>query len=158
LRVIPDQGCGGAFFIDARVVAVLLQQYTVFFLDANSGVPLYVQLQQQLRQRILSGQLQHGAQLPSVRDLSAELHINPLTVTKVYQILEREGFVETRRGIGTYVSPQSPVLRMDARRQQLDPAVDQLVAEAVHLGVGEGEVQALLSEKFRKLNRKAQIP
>jgi GntR family transcriptional regulator len=128
----------------------------VFFLDANSGVPLYVQLQQQLRQRILSGQLPHGSQLPSVRDLSSELHINPLTVTKVYQMLERDGFIETRRGIGTYVSPQSPVLKMDARRLQLAPAVDQLVAEAVHLGVGEGDIQALLSERFRKLNRKAQ--
>jgi GntR family transcriptional regulator len=130
----------------------------VFFLDANSGIPLYVQLQQQLRQRILSGQLQHGAQLPSVRDLSEELHINPLTAAKVYQILEREGFVETRRGIGTYVSPQPPVLRMDARRQQLAPAVDQLVAGAVHLGVAEGEVQALISDKFRRLNRKPQVP
>jgi GntR family transcriptional regulator len=141
---------------DAGVRAVLLQQHTVFFLDANSGVPLYVQLQQQLRQRILSGQLRHGSQLPSVRDLSSELHVNPLTVTKVYQILEREGFVETRRGIGTYVSPQTPVLKMDARRQQLAPSVDQLVAEAVHLGVCEDEIHALLSEKFRKLSRKAQ--
>jgi GntR family transcriptional regulator len=61
---------------------------TVFFLNPNSGVPLYVQLQHQLQQRILSGQLKHGAQLPSVRELSAELHINLLTVTKVYQILE----------------------------------------------------------------------
>lgn len=142
------------FLFDANNYAVLRQQHTVFFLDPNSGVPLYVQLQQQLRQRILSGQLQHGSQLPSVRDLSSELHINPLTVTKVYQILEREGFVETRRGIGTYVSPQSPVLKMDERRQQLCPTMDQLVAEAVHLGIGEDDIQALLSERFRKFSRK----
>lgn len=130
----------------------------MFFLDANSGVPLYVQLQQQIRQRIASGQLEHGAQLPSVRDLSAELHVNPLTVAKVYQLLERDGFVETRRGIGTYVSPRPPVLRIDARRQQVGPAVDQLVAEATHLGLGEDEIQALVSESFRKLNRKSHNP
>ena len=129
----------------------------MFFLDANSGIPLYVQLQQQIRQRILSGQLQHGVQLPSVRDLSAELHINPLTVAKVYQILEREGFVETRRGIGTYVSPRPPVLKLEARRQQIGPTVEQLVAEAIHLGIEESEIQALLSERFRRLNRKAQV-
>ena len=76
-----------------RRSTVLLYYYTVFFLNPNSGVPLYVQLQQQIQQRILSGQIQHGAQLPSVRELSAELHINLLTVTKVYQNLEREGFV-----------------------------------------------------------------
>lgn len=143
---------------DERVITVLLQQYTVFLLNPNSGVPLYVQLQQQIRQRILSGQLEPGAQLSSVRDLSAELHVNPLTVAKVYQLLERDGFVETRRGIGTYVSPRPAVLRMDARRQQVGPAVDQLVAEATHLGLGADEINALISERFRKLNRKAQIP
>ena len=127
---------------------------TVFFLNPNSGIPLYVQLQQQLQQRILSGQLHRGDQLPSVRDLSAELHINPLTVTKVYQILEREGFVETRRGLGTYVAHESPVLKIDARRRQIGPALEQLVAEALHLGLGEKEIQALLSEKFRQFKTK----
>lgn len=126
----------------------------MYFLNPNSGVPLYVQLQQQLRQRILAGQLLHGAQLPSVRDFSAELGINPLTVTKVYQILEREGFVETRRGLGTYVSHQSPALKIEARRRQVSPALDQLVAEAMHLGLGEKEIQALLSEKFRQFKLK----
>jgi GntR family transcriptional regulator len=126
----------------------------VFFLNPSSGVPLYVQLQQQLQQRILAGQLIHGEQLPSVRDFSAEMGINPLTVAKVYQILEREGFVETRRGLGTYVSHQSPALKMDARRRQIGPALDQLVAEAMHLGLGEKEIQALLSEKFRQFKPK----
>jgi GntR family transcriptional regulator len=125
----------------------------VFFLSPNSGIPLYVQLQQQMRQRIQSGQLPHGAQLPSVRDLSAELHINPLTVAKVYQFLEREGFVETKRGIGTYVSARPALFKRDAQIRQIEPALDQLVAAATHLGLGEAEIQALLSERFRKLNR-----
>ncbi len=129
----------------------------MFLLNPNSGVPLYVQLQQQLQQRILSGQIHHGAQLPSVRELSAELHINPLTVTKVYQILEREGFVETKRGIGTYVSHQSPGLKMEARRAQIAPAIEQLVVEALHLGLSENEIQALLSEKFRQFQSKTRV-
>jgi GntR family transcriptional regulator len=120
----------------------------VFFLNSTSGVPLYLQLQQQLQQRILSGQLPDGAQLPSVRELSADLHINPLTVVKVYQNLEREGFVETRRGVGTFVSHQSPALKVDARRRQIAPAIEQLVVEALHLGLGEKEIQALVAEKF----------
>jgi GntR family transcriptional regulator len=117
-------------------------------------VPLYVQLQHQLQQRILSGQLSHGEQLPSVREFSAELHINPLTVTKVYQILEREGFVATKRGIGTYVSHQSTGLKIDARRSQIGPAVEQLVTEALHLGLDEKEIQALISDKFRQFKPK----
>ena len=122
----------------------------MFFLNPNSGVPLYLQLQQQFQQRILSGQLPDGAQLPSVRELSADLHVNPLTVVKVYQNLEKEGFVETRRGVGTYVSHQAPALKMDARRRQIAPALEQLVVEALHLGLSKKEIQSLLSEKFQQ--------
>jgi GntR family transcriptional regulator len=119
---------------------------TVYFLNPSSGIPLYVQLQQQLQQRILAGQLPHGEQLPSVRDFS------------VYQILEREGFVETRRGLGTFVSHQSPALKIDARRRQIGPALDQLVAEAMHLGLGEKEIQVLVSDKFRQFKSKTVKP
>jgi GntR family transcriptional regulator len=127
----------------------------VYLLNPNSGVPLYVQLQQQVQQRILTGQLADGVQLPSVRELSAQLGLNPLTVSKVYQLLEREGFVETRRGLGTYVSHQSPALRIEARRRQIEPALDQLVTEALHLGLSEKEIQSLLSDKFRHFKIKA---
>jgi GntR family transcriptional regulator len=122
----------------------------VYLLNPTSGVPLYVQLQQQVQQRILTGQLADGEQLPSVRDLSAQLGLNPLTVSKVYQLLERDGFVETRRGLGTYVSHQAPALRLEARRRQVEPAVEQLVTEALHLGLSEREIQSLLADKFRQ--------
>ena len=77
---------------------------TSMFLHLNpqSGLPVYRQMIQQLKERIASGQLAPDTQLPSVRDLSAELHINPLTVAKAYQFLERDGFVEFRRGHGTF--------------------------------------------------------
>ncbi len=127
---------------------------SVYLLNPNSGVPLYVQLQLQVRQRILSGQLAAGVQLPSVRDFSAELGINPLTIAKVYQLLEREGLVETRRGLGSFVSPASPVLRVEARRRQIDPIVEQLVMEALHLNLDEKETQALIADKFRQFKSK----
>jgi GntR family transcriptional regulator len=143
------------FLLVLRRHSVSQYYNTVFFLNPNSGVPLYVQLQHQLQQRILSGQLQHGVQLPSVRELSAELHINLLTVSKVYQILEREGFIETKRGIGTYVCHQSAGLGIGERRLKIGPAVEQLVLEAVHLGLSEKEIQILFSEKFRQFKPKA---
>ncbi len=126
----------------------------MYLLNPSSGVPLYVQLQQQLQQRILTGQLADGEQLPSVRDLSAQLGLNPLTVSKVYQLLEREGFVETRRGLGTYVSHQTPALRLEARRRQVEPAVERVVTEALHLGLPEREIQTLVAEKFRQFKAK----
>ena len=127
---------------------------TVFFLNPNSGIPLYVQLQQQIQQRILSGQMPQGEQLPSVRELSAQLQINPLTVTKVYQNLEREGFVESRRGIGTYVRHEASDLQLEARHARIASAVEQLVTEALHLGLDEKEVRALVAEKFSQLKPK----
>jgi len=130
----------------------------MFLLNSTSGMPLYLQLQQQIQQRILSGQLTHGAPLPSVRELSAELHINPLTVAKVYQLLEKDGFVETRRGVGTYVLHQSPALKLDARRRQIGPALEQLVMEALHLGLDEKEIQSLVSEKFLQFNSQTGNP
>ncbi len=126
----------------------------MYFLNPQSGVPLYLQLQQQLRQRILSGQLPDGAQLPSVREMSAELHVNPLTVVKVYQLLEQEGFLESKRGLGTFVSHQKSELRLEARRRQLDPAVEQLVTEALHLGLDEKAVASLVADKFRRIKPK----
>ncbi len=121
-------------------------------LNFSSGVPLYRQLLQQLRERIASGQLGSGEQLPSVRDLSAQVKINPLTVAKVYQYLEREGLVETRRGLGTFVASQTRVSSLAARREQLEPALRQLVTEAMHLRLEESDVRELLRQTFQKLS------
>lgn len=129
----------------------------MYLLNPTSGVPLYLQLQQQVQQRILTGQMVDGEQLPSVRDLSAQLGLNPLTVSKVYQLLERDGFVETRRGLGTYVSHQAPALRREARRRQIEPAVEQLVTEALHLGLSEKEILALVSDKFLEFKIKTRV-
>lgn len=123
-----------------------------FSLNPTSGVPLYRQLFQQLRERIVSGQIAEGTQLPSVRDLSAELHINPLTVAKVYQFLERDGLVETRRGLGTFVAEITQELTKAEQRAQLEPALRQVVTEAMHLGLSSEELEQLVRKTFEKLN------
>jgi GntR family transcriptional regulator len=117
------------------------------YLNPQSGLPVYRQMIQQLKERIASGQLAPETQLPSVRDLSAELHINPLTVAKAYQGLERDGFVEFRRGHGTFVVP---LKRLSAGEQQklIRPAVDQVVSEAVHLGLSEVQLQHLIRQAY----------
>jgi GntR family transcriptional regulator len=105
---------------------------------------------QQFRERIASGQLVAGEKLPSVRDLSAQLHINPLTVAKVYQLLERDELVEFRRGQGTFVAPQSKPLSRGEQAKLIQPALDQLVSEAVHLGLSEEDLQKLLSQTYAR--------
>lgn len=119
--------------------------------NPSSGEPVYRQVMRQVRERIVSGQLARGEKLPSVRDLSAEAGINPLTVAKVYQFLEREGFVETRRGHGTFVAGKAPMLSPAARREELEPALRQLVTEALHLGLSEEDLLKLVSATFSNL-------
>ena len=70
----------------------------------NDHLPIYTQIMDIIKQRIVSGALREGEKLPSVRDLSTELKVNPNTIQRSYQELEREGFVFTQRGMGTFVT------------------------------------------------------
>ena len=87
--------------------SVLFNYYTThqmfLHLDSASGIPIYRQLVNQIRQRIVSAQLPVGEKLPSARELSKQLRLNMLTVNKAYQHLEALELVETRRGLGTFV-------------------------------------------------------
>jgi GntR family transcriptional regulator len=123
-------------------------------LNPNSGMPIYRQLFQQLRQRIASGQLAPDEQLPSVRDLSAELKINFLTVAKVYQLLESEGLAETRRGLGTFVLSGHATRSLTEKRKLIAEAVGQVVAEAQHLDLEEQEVMKIIHERFEQAKRR----
>ena len=90
----------------------------MFQIDANHPTPLYAQLERAIRFAIATGKLSIGEQLPTVRQLAVELRINANTVAKVYAELERSGIVETRRGVGTFVSarPNEAASRRERER------------------------------------------
>lgn len=119
----------------------------IFNLNPHSGLPLYRQIAQQLRGRIMAGKILGGEQIPSARDLSSQLKVNPLTIQKVYQILEHEGLVETRRGLGTFVVQNFKTGNAKEKLAFLQPTIQQLVSEAVPLGI---ESEALLQEVDRQ--------
>jgi len=102
----------------------------MFQVDANHPTPLYHQLERSIRFAIATGKLRIGEQLPTVRQLAVELRINANTVAKVYAELERAGVVETRRGVGTFVSarPHEAASRRD-RDRQLRELADHFIAE-----------------------------
>jgi GntR family transcriptional regulator len=81
----------------------LLRQTVSFQLNQTSGVPAYLQIVQQVEQALRVGVLQPGDQLPTVKQVVAEVAINPNTVTKAYRELEHAGLVEGRQGVGTFV-------------------------------------------------------
>lgn len=120
-------------------------------LNPSNGVPIYRQVFQQIKERILSGQLEEGSQLPSVRELSAQVSINPLTAAKVYQMLERDGLVESRRGQGTFVAAITRELSAQERRKEIEPAVRQLVTEALHLGMELPAILQLIEKYYHQM-------
>src|ERR1700716_448860 len=103
----------------------------MFQVDANHPTPLYAQLERSIRFAIATGKLSIGDQLPTVRQLAVDLRINANTVAKVYAELERLGVVETRRGVGTFVSARhfQASSRQDHNNHLRDLA-DRFIAEA----------------------------
>src|SRR5229473_2573421 len=107
----------------------------MFHIDANHPTPLYAQLERSIRFAIATGKLGIGEQLPTVRQLAVDLRINANTVAKVYAELEREGVVETRRGVGTFVKARHfEAARAKDRDRELRELEDRFLAEASHLG------------------------
>jgi GntR family transcriptional regulator len=122
-------------------------------IDPSSGLPIYRQIVDQVRRMIVAGGLAAGERLPSVREISATLQINPLTVTKAYGELERAGLVEMRRGLGMFVRPRAEPTEDDAGagRRALEAPAERLVLEAVQAGLSERELSRLLSETWRRV-------
>jgi GntR family transcriptional regulator len=106
-----------------------------FQLNPKSGVPIYRQIQDQIRYGIASGFLGPGEQLPTVRSLAVELSVNPNTVIKAYSELEREGILTTEQGSGTFVAAQQPAPVPDENRQsKLETLCSEFLAQAARFG------------------------
>jgi GntR family transcriptional regulator len=115
-----------------------------FRLDARSGVPTYLQLVSQVKQAILLGFLQPGDQLPTVREVAAELTINPNTVAKAYRELDREGLAAARSGQGTFI--QTTTARVDpATYARLRHALRRWVDAAYAAGLDHQRVAAVMA-------------
>src|SRR5215510_4858256 len=123
----------------------------MFYVDANHPTPLYAQLERAIRFAIATGQLGIGDQLPTVRQLAVDLRINANTVAKVYAELERAGVVETRRGVGTFVTarPNEAANRRD-RGKHLRELADHFIAETHTRGFSIDEVIEHLEKRRRK--------
>ena len=122
----------------------------LFQVDSASRTPIYRQLVGQIREAVARGRLAPEERLPSVRDLSRTLVINPNTVARVYTELEREGVLNTRPGLGVFVAQPRNDLTKKARKDRLTALADQLLTEAVHLGFSADESLALVSERMEK--------
>jgi GntR family transcriptional regulator len=114
------------------------------WLDVNprSGVPLYVQLMEQIKHALQIGALQPGEQLPTVRQLATELTIAPNTIVKAYDELARLGLIESRQGVGTIVASNIDGTLRQQQRETVFERLRALVRDAAHLEVDEERLRA----------------
>lgn len=122
-------------------------------INSKSHVPVHVQLEEQLKHLILGGGLETGSRLPSIRELAGYLRVNRNTVARAVAGLEREGYVESRRGSGVYVTPP-PVDAGDLKRQKL---LEKVIEMATEQGVAVEEVgHALLARASMRVPEKVE--
>jgi len=121
--------------------------------NPSLGVPIYLQLMDQVKHAIETGALRPGEQLPGIRPLAEELVINPNTVAKAYRELEHEGIIELRHGAGAFVSRNSGAKKLTdklrAAQTTVAAAVQQLRAE----GLSEEEIRRLFEAELAGLGR-----
>jgi GntR family transcriptional regulator len=123
-------------------------------ISASSGVPVYLQLEQQIKHAIASGVLRAGDSLPSTRRTAAELRINPNTVARAFQNLEREGVIRTVPGGGTFVASQAVLgsgLMKAEKLRRLRPLASQLAVEASQLRFASDDLHKLLDSVLEEL-------
>src|SRR5262245_40543725 len=128
-----------------------------FRIEPASRTPIYRQLVAQIREAVARGRLKPDERLPSVRDLSRQLVINPNTVARVYTELERDGVLNTRPGLGVFVAQPKTDLTRRARKDRLTALVDGLLTEAVHLGFAADGGLALVSERMARFQLPAAV-
>jgi GntR family transcriptional regulator len=117
-------------------------------ITTSDGVPIYLQVVNQVKYLVAAGRLKAGEELPPIRTLAEKLVVNPNTIARAYRELEVSGIVEKRRTAGTYVTDQGSPLARRERTKILSDRIDQLLAEAGHMDVSLEEVIKLLQQRF----------
>jgi GntR family transcriptional regulator len=128
---------------------------TALRIDPADATPIWKQIEDGVRRLIASGTLAPGAAVPSVRDLSRDLRVNPATVSKAYQRLADAGVLAVRRGEGTFVAEAPPVLARLERRRILGDAAARYASLAMTLGVSGEEAAGEVRSACERLEKSA---
>ncbi|KFI69310.1 GntR family transcriptional regulator [Bifidobacterium magnum] len=110
----------------------------------SSDKPIYEQISSQIRALIMSGELTEGERLPSIRQLANTLHISVITTKRAYEELERDGFIDSVQGRGSFVSGGNAEFLREERIRNVEKLLTQAVAEAREAGVRKSELHDLL--------------
>ena len=114
--------------------------------------PIYEQITSEMKNMILSGKLEEGSQLPSIRALAKDLRISVITTKRAYEELERDGFIITVAGKGSYVAENNSAVLKEQKMKQLEENVRRLIEEAYNSGISEEDVKEIFDiclEEYR---------
>jgi GntR family transcriptional regulator len=141
-------GISKYFLLDSRV-SLCYSCSTVFRKpNPSSGVPIYVQLKEQIRHGIETGALSSGDQLPGIRSLAETLVINPNTVIRVYRELEQEGVLEIRHGLGAFIAARRRSRSKTEEMRDAQQLVREFVDNLKEQGLDEGEIRRLFEAEL----------
>jgi len=120
-------------------------------IDLTAPEPISAQILRQVKESVAAGRLSAGDRLPSVRELARALRVNPNTVVRAYDALERDGVIVRRQGAGCFVSDRPPALAEVERRRRLRAIARRAATEAYHLGFGAAEIAAALDAELGRI-------
>jgi len=123
----------------------------LFHVNPSSGVPIYAQIEAQVKNSIAAGALKVGQPLASVRKLATELGVNPTTAARAYQNLERDGVITTIPGGGTYVAENVPRFLKSEKLRRLQPYARQIAVEGVQLRLTNEEIVKTVQDALDSL-------
>ena len=122
--------------------------------NPSLGVPIYLQLMEQVKHAVETGALRAGEQLPGIRPLAEELVINPNTVAKAYRELEHEGVIELRQGAGAFVSGNAGAKKLTDKVRAGQAVVAETIEKLRAHGVTDDEIRRLFEAELAGLNRR----
>ena len=112
-------------------------------INHSSMQPIYEQIMEQIKSKVMHGELKEDTALPSVRVLAKELKVSALTVKKAYDALEEEGFVNTVHGKGSFVAFANQEMLLEEKKKEVEAEFEQTIRKARSCGMEDGEIQEL---------------
>lgn len=119
-------------------------------MNFNDNLPIYMQIIDYIKKEIIKGELKEGEKLDSVRDMSTKMKVNPNTIQRSYQELEREGLVATQRGMGTFVTEDVEIIR-ELKKSMASNIVNGFVTEMKELGYNSNDIIELINDNVEEV-------
>ncbi|MNE31992.1 HTH-type transcriptional repressor YtrA [compost metagenome] len=120
-------------------------------IEFDNNLPIYLQIMNYIKREIVTGKLKAGDKIPSVRELAADLQINPNTVQRTFQELEREAVVETKRGLGRFVTSEESKI-MTIKKEMAGDLLDRFIVGMQELGFSNQDIAAIVAEATQNNN------